>query len=67
MTRSPPPHPTKAELGKMTVAELDAYIHELRSDLTWARRFALKDVEKRIEVAEKVREIRRGREAAGDV
>jgi hypothetical protein len=67
MTRPPPPRPTKAELGEMSVAALDAYIRELRRDLVWARKFVLKDVEKRIEVAEKVRELRRGREAAGEV
>jgi hypothetical protein len=39
MTRSPPPRPTKAELGEMTVAELSAYIRELQSELEWARGF----------------------------
>jgi len=51
----------------MTVAQLDVYIGELRRDLSWTKRYVYKDVAKRLEVAEKVREIRRGREAAGDV
>jgi hypothetical protein len=67
MTRSPPPRPSKAELGEMTVAQLNAYIAGLRRELEWTRGFVHKAVSKRIEVAEKVRELRRGREEAGDV
>jgi ribosomal protein L29 len=67
MTRSPPPRPTKAELGEMSVAELDAYIRVLRRELEWAQGSRRKAVSKDLEVAEKVRELRRGREAAGDV
>jgi hypothetical protein len=51
----------KAELGEMTVAELDVYIRELRGELEWAQRFVYKAVAKRIEVAEKVRAASRAR------
>jgi len=51
----------------MTVAQLNAYIAGLRRELEWTRGFVHKAVSKRIEVAEKVRELRRGREEAGDV
>lgn len=67
MTRSPPPRPTKAELGDMSVEQINAHIRELQSELEWAQGYRHKAVSKDIEVAEKVRELRRGREAAGDV
>ena len=67
MTRSPPPRPTKAELGEMSVEHIDAYMRELQSELQWAQGFRYKAVSKELEVAAKVRELRRGREAAGDV
>jgi hypothetical protein len=67
MTRSPPPRPSKEELGEMTVAQLNAYIGDLRRELEWARGFRHKAVLKRIEVAEQVCELRRGREEKGDV
>lgn len=53
----------------MSVTELNAHIRELRYELTWRPKssFAYKSVSKRIEVAEKVREIQRGKEEAGDV
>lgn len=66
MTRSPPPRPTKAELGEMTVAQINAYIRELQSELEWAQGFRHKAVSKDLEVAVKVRELCRGREAAED-
>ena len=67
MTRSPPPRPTKAELHEMSVAQINAYIRELQQELEWAQSFRYKAVSKDLEVAVKVRELRRGREAAGDV
>ena len=53
----------------MTVAELNAYIKRLRTELSWRPKtsYAYKAVSKRIEVAEKVRDVQRGREVAGDV
>jgi len=53
----------------MSVAQLNAHIRALRLELTWRPKasYAFKSVSKRLEVAEKVRELQRGREATGDV
>jgi hypothetical protein len=52
----------------MSVAELNQYLHELRADLAWCKSGPVhKTLLKLIAVAEKVREITIGREAAGDV
>jgi hypothetical protein len=67
MTRPPPPRPSKAELGEMTAAQLSAYIGELQRELECAQGFRHNSVSKDLEVAVKVRELRRGREAAGEV
>jgi hypothetical protein len=67
MTRSPDPRPTKDELRDMTVEQLTLYISRLRSELSWRVGPALKSVTKKLEVAEKVRDLRRGQEAAGEV
>ena len=67
MTRSPDPRPTKDELRGMTVEQLDIYISGLRSELCWRVGPAFKSVTKELEVAEKVRDLRLGQEAAGEV
>jgi ribosomal protein L29 len=67
MTRSPDPRPTKDELRDMTVEQLNVYIGHLRSELDWRVGPAFKSVPKRLEVAEKVRDLRRGQEAVGGV
>jgi hypothetical protein len=53
----------------MSVAELNAYIRALRLELTARPKtsYAFKSVAKRLDVAEKIRELQRGREAVGDV
>jgi hypothetical protein len=59
--------PSKAELQRSTVAELNRYIRSLRDELKWRRTGPVhKELVKRLEVAEKVREIRRGQEVPGD-
>jgi hypothetical protein len=51
----------------MTVAQLNAYIHDLRRELEWRRDGPVhKAVSKRLEVAVKVRDIQLGNEVAGD-
>jgi ribosomal protein L29 len=67
MTRSPDPRPTKDELRDMTVEQLNVYIGHLRSELGWRVGPTAKNVMKELEVAEKVRDLRRGQEAAGEV
>jgi hypothetical protein len=67
MTRSPPRPPSKAELCEMTAAQLSAYIGELQREPEWGQGFRYKAVSKDLEVAVKVREIRRVREKAGEV
>ena len=67
MTRAPPRAPNKEDLRKMTVAQLNAYIHDLRQELEWRRGPAHKAVSKRLEVAVKVRDVQLGNEAARDV
>jgi hypothetical protein len=53
----------------MTVAQLNSYLRSLRQELTWRPKtsYAYKSVTKQIEVAEKLRDLQRGREVAGDV
>ena len=53
----------------MSVEELNAYIRKLKQELTWRPKTspAHKSVTKQLEVAEKLRELQRGREVAGDV
>ena len=67
MTRSPDPRPTKDELRGMTVEQLDIYISGVRSELCSRVDPAFKSVTKELEVAEKVRDLRLGQEAAGEV
>jgi hypothetical protein len=67
MTRSPDPRPTKDELRKMTVNQLNAYVSRLRSELAWRKGPSHKHVIQLLEVAENVRDLRRGHEAAGEV
>jgi hypothetical protein len=66
MPRSPDPHPTKDELRDMTVKGLNAYISHLRSELGWQTGPSHKSTTKRLQVAEKVRDLKRGQEAAGE-
>jgi ribosomal protein L29 len=60
--------PTKDDLRKMTVSQLNSYLRGLRQELTWRPKtsYAYKSVTKQIAVAEKLRELQQGREAAGD-
>jgi uncharacterized small protein (DUF1192 family) len=68
MTNDRPPIPTKEDLVLMSVRELNAYIRGLRGELEWRKTGTVhKSVLKRLEVAEKVRALALGREAAGDV
>lgn len=67
MTRSPDPLPSKADLESMTVRQLDAYLKALRQRRDRGGKYVRMDAEKRIEVAEKVRSLLLGREAAGEV
>ena len=69
MSRAAIHRPKKDDLRKMSVVELNAHIRALKSELTWRPKtsYAYKSVAKQLEVAEKVREIRRGQEKAGDV
>jgi ribosomal protein L29 len=57
MTRHPPPHPSKDELRKMSLEQLDAYISRLRRELEWRNAFAHKFTTKQLEVAVKVRDL----------
>ena len=55
-------------MRRMTVSELNAYLRELRADLKWCKSGPVhKTLLKLIAVAEKIRDIRIGQEAAGDV
>jgi hypothetical protein len=67
MTRSPDPRPTKDELRDMTVEQLNVYIGHLRSELGWRVGPSHKYVTKKLELVEKVRDLRRGQDAAGEV
>jgi ribosomal protein L29 len=67
MTRSPDAPPAKDELREMTVEQLNAYINRLRSELAWRKGPSHKHTTKLLDVAEKVRDLRRGHEAAGEV
>jgi hypothetical protein len=68
MARAARTHPTKETLQRNSVAELNRYIRSLRAELKWRRSGPVhKSLTKRLEVAEKVRESRRGQEFAGDV
>lgn len=68
MTRAPPRAPTKEDLRKMTVAQLNAYILGLRRELEWRRDGPVhKIVSKRLEVAVEARDIQLGNLAVGDV
>lgn len=67
MSRASVTYPTKQELEKKSVGELNRYIRRLRAQLEWQTTGPVhKYLLKRVEVAEKVREIRRGQEAAGE-
>jgi hypothetical protein len=68
MTRHCDAHPTKTQLGEMTSAQLNAYIENLRQELTWRHSGPVHKVRaKQLEVAIKVRELRLASEFAGDV
>jgi hypothetical protein len=56
----------KDALRSMNAAQLDAHIRALRQELAWRPRnsFAYKDVAKRLEVAEKLREQQQAKDAA---
>jgi hypothetical protein len=54
-------------LRNMTVEQLNVYIGRLRSELGWRVGPAYKSVTKELAVTEKVRDLRRGQEAAGEV
>ncbi len=67
MTRQPEPHPTKSQLGEMTVAQLNDYIRSLRRQLEWCKSGPVHNIRtKQLEVALKVRDIRNGRERADE-
>ena len=53
----------------MTVAELNGQIRTLRVELSWRPKssYAYKAAAKRLEVAEKLRELQLGREEVGEV
>jgi hypothetical protein len=67
MTRSPETLPSKAELESMSVTEIDDHLKLLRQRRDISGKYVRTDAEKRIEVAEKVRSILLGREAAGEL
>jgi hypothetical protein len=50
----------------MRMSEINTYIRDLRAALRWRVGPAKRAVVKRLAVAEKVREIRRGRDVAGE-
>ncbi len=55
-------------MRQMSAAELNGYLRELRADLEWCATGPVhKTLLKLIAVAKKVRDIRIGQEAAGDV
>lgn len=62
MSRAAITYPEKDQLRQMSVAQLNAYIGELRAALKWRTGPAHKAISKRLEVAEKVRELQRGKE-----
>jgi hypothetical protein len=66
MSRAAITYPSKDQLRKMTMREINSYILDLQSALQWRVGPAKRAVEKYLAVAEKVREIRRGRDAAGE-
>ena len=68
MSRAAKQTPSKDDLRKMSVAQLNAYLRDLRSELSWRPKtsFAYKHVAKQIAVAEKLRKLQQGREVAGD-
>ena len=67
MSRAAVNYPTKDELRRMTVAQINAYIRRLRDRLSYTHSGPVhKVLSKHLEVAEKVRELQRGREVAGD-
>ena len=68
MSRAAVTYPTKQELQEKSVGELNRYIRRLRAQLEYLSSGPVhKHLIKQLEVAEKVREIRRGQEAAGEV
>jgi hypothetical protein len=67
MSRAAVTYPTKDELEGMSVAKLNQYIRWLRERLSLYKSGPVhKALSKRLEVAEKVRELQRGRELASD-
>jgi hypothetical protein len=68
MPRAAVIYPSKNELRRMTVAQLNAYIAKLRTRLQWTAGPAHKALSKRLEVAQKVLDFQRGNERdANDV
>lgn len=67
MTRHPNRHPSKTQLHAMSAADLNHYLRELRAEISWRTGPVLKARLKQLEVAEKVRDLQVGREAAGEV
>ena len=67
MPRAAVTYPTKDELRGMSVVQLNAYIRRLRDRLSYTHVGPVhKTLSKHLGVAEKVRELQRGREVAGD-
>jgi len=60
-------YPTKDKLKSMSVAKLNQHIRSVRGRLSFYPSGPVhKFLSKHLEVAEKVRELQRGKEAAGD-
>ena len=66
MSRAAVTYPSKEELRAMSTAELTAYIDRLSRRLELSRSYVKEAIEKHLAVAEKVREIRLGKDAAGE-
>jgi hypothetical protein len=67
MSRAATNYPTTADLRSMSVAVINRYLRSLRYRLSLYKSGPVhKALTKRLQVAEKVRELQRGREAAGD-
>jgi hypothetical protein len=68
MSRAAFIYPTKDELRSMSVAKLKQHIRSIRQRLSiYPSGPVHKSLTKHLEVAEKVRELQRGKEVAGDV
>jgi hypothetical protein len=67
MTRRPDALPSKSELESMSISEIDSHLRWFRQRRDIGGKYVRKDAVKRIEVAEKVREILLGRANAGEM